>query len=95
MKEQVLDLMCRRILDKAAKISVADDGENHAKYLELWRMVRDEDDQIAAMFNDFKRSMAMQQIALWKHYDLIPDEKFAQFSPETKSRIKSILETYR
>ena len=97
IKERVLDLACERILEKASKLIEGDDEGSHAKYLGLWSLIRKEDKQIGFMFNDFKRSGAMQQISLWKHHGLITDEEFSQFTPETRERIEGIgkmLETW-
>jgi hypothetical protein len=87
MKKRVLDLACKRILEKASKLIESDNESSHAKYLELWALMRDEDQQIGSMFNNFKRSAAIQQISLWQHHGLITNEEFSLFTPETRERI--------
>lgn len=94
MKEKALDLACKQILEKASKIVESDDEGNHAKYLELWSLLRAEDKRIRLMFDDFKRGGALQQISFWKRHGLITDEEFSSFSPETQERIEAMLEIW-
>ena len=94
MKESALDLACKRILEKVSKLIESDGKGNHPKYLGLWALMRDEDQQIGSMFNNFKRSTAMNQISLWKYHGLIADEEFSLFTPETREGIESTLEAW-
>ena len=94
MKDNALDLACKQILEKASKIIESDDEGNHAKYLVLWKVMRAEDKQIAFMFDDFKRSTAIQQVSSWKRRGLITEEEFSSFSPETQERIESMLKIW-
>jgi nitrogen fixation/metabolism regulation signal transduction histidine kinase len=95
MKDKVLDLACERILDKFSAVIKDHDRSNHAKYRELYKAIHKENKQIANMFDDFKRSSALFQIALWKLNNLITDEEVAQFSPETQEHIQAMAKTWR
>ena len=95
MKDRVLDSACERILEKVSGIIENKDGGNHAKYLELWKTLRTEDEKIAIMFNDLRRSSALRQVSLWKFHELITDDDMASFSPETQERIQGLIEIFR
>ena len=94
MKDRVLDLACERILEKLSGIIESKDGGNHARYLELWKTLRAEDEKIGIMFNDLRRSSALRQVSLWKLHELITDDDIASFSPETQERIKTPTEMF-
>jgi len=95
MKDRVLDLACERILEKVSGIIENKDGGSHAKYLELYKALHTEDKQIGIMFNDLRRSSAIQQVSLWKFHGLITDDEIALFCPETQDRIQTLTEMFR
>ena len=92
-EKDVLDLACRRILDKAQKIIAGGDTDAHTKYCDLFRMLRSEDRSIARMFNDLRRSSALTQVSMWKADGLLTDEQFKRFSQETRERISRLAES--
>ncbi len=95
MQDRVLDLACKRILDKFSAVINDNDRSNHAKYRELYKAIHKENKQIANMFDDFKRSSALFQIALWKLNNLITDEDISAFSPETQEHIQGMTKAWR
>ena len=90
LKDDILNLTCQRILDKATAIIGATDKTTHARYLEMYKMIHDEDRHIGDMFNNLRRSSAFFQVSLWKRYGLLSDEQFALFSEETRDVLSSI-----
>jgi len=95
MQERVLNLACERILEKVSGILKNDDDDSHAKYIELWKTLHAENRWIKIMFDDFKRSSAIDQISFWRFCDLITDDEMALFSPETQDRIETLIEIRR
>jgi ADP-heptose:LPS heptosyltransferase len=87
MKYDLLNIACGRINDKISKVIDQKDLSNHQKYLKIWELLKKEDYQISIMFDDLKRSTALQKLAAWKENKLITDEDLMQFSEETRSRI--------
>ena len=47
------------------------------------------------MFNDFKRSNAIQKLAAWKHNEVISDDLFSKLSNETQKRVLTLNELFR
>jgi len=94
MKDTVLNVACERILEKVKRIIENKKNNNHKAYIKLWEMMRAEDDEIAIMFDDLKRSNAKVKLAAWKRTNLISDEDFKDFSEETQESINLINEIH-
>ena len=91
MKDRILNLACCRIMSNVSMIIENDKDNAHAKYLELWEMLTNEDNNIALMFDDLKRSNAITKLAKWKMHDLITDEEMLQFSKETQEKVRILI----
>lgn len=90
LKDEVLNKLCGRILSKVSETLNGSDQTEHGKYLNVYKIINEEDDSIAAMFNDLKRSNAIIKLSLWKQNDLLTEEQFMLFSEETRERIGRI-----
>jgi ADP-heptose:LPS heptosyltransferase len=95
MKDRVLNLACDRILAKVLRIIENEKDHAHARYLELWNILRSEDEDIAIMFNDLKRSNAIPRLAKWKFHGLITDDDMKSFSQETQEKVRALNESWR
>ena len=95
MKDTVLNIACERILEKVKRVIENKGNDNHKAYIELWEIMRLEDDEIALMFDDLKRSNAKIKLAAWKSNGLISDEDLKGFSEETQDSINIINEIQR
>lgn len=95
MKDDTLDLACRRILEKISNIVSADEKGAHTRYLELWKTLKTEDENIVLMFDNLKRSSALQQLARWRLNDLITDSDLESFSPGALKEARAYLEVWR
>ena len=94
MKDDALDLACRRIMEKISTIVSADENSAHTRYLELWKMLKAEDENIVLMFDNLKRSSALSQLARWRFNDLITDSDLESFSPEALQEIRGYLKVW-
>jgi hypothetical protein len=90
MKVRVLDDACARILAGAESILQKREGRNHEAYLALWDLLHKEDDKIAFMFNDLKRSTAFFKLAAWQSHGLVSESDLALFTEETHDAVKVI-----
>ncbi|MBD3266550.1 hypothetical protein GF373_07750 [bacterium] len=93
-KEDALNLACERIFKKIDRISKEREGNEHEAYLDLWQTLNEEEKKIADMFDEIKRYNAVQKLSLWKYYNILTNEQFAQFSEETQQTINTMLEIY-
>jgi hypothetical protein len=46
---------------------------------------------VARLFNDFRRSTAFEQLAMFKGYGLLTDEEFSRFSQEMQNLVAILL----
>lgn len=95
LKARVLDDACARILTGVESIVQKREGRNHEAYLELWDLLHKEDDMIAAMFDDLKRSTAFFKLAAWQIHGLVSESDLALFTEETQDAVKAINEYAR
>ena len=91
IKGNVLNIACERILEKVKRIIENKENNNHEAYLKLWEIMRSEDDEIAIMFDDLKRSNARIKLAAWKRNNLISDDDLKEFSEETQEYVNMII----
>ncbi|MDH7485358.1 MAG: peptide ABC transporter substrate-binding protein [Anaerolineae bacterium] len=89
-KPVALERLCRRILDEVQHL-VADaaEGESHRTYLALYRHLKERDRLVAECFDDWRRSQALTLLTLWYQHNLLTDEEFAAFSPETRAAVEA------
>jgi hypothetical protein len=87
MKDELLTIACERILSKVRAIADAKNEASHDAYLKLWEVMRAEDEKIAIMFNDLRRSNAVQKLSAWRRFGILTDEQLAQFTEETQEAV--------
>lgn len=92
LKEKALEMACEKILDKIEETTKNSGKNNHSKYLEIWKILKVQDKDIALMFNDFKRSTAIQKVSFWRYHNLISDVDFSDFTVETQKEINRMVD---
>ncbi|MCI0473774.1 MAG: hypothetical protein L0Y76_09345 [Ignavibacteria bacterium] len=90
MKDQKLTIACNRILEKVTTIIKDGTKGSVARYRELWKILRNEDDTIGTMFDDLKRSNAIMKLASWQYHELVSDEEMKTFTAETQKMVTAI-----
>ena len=90
LKTRALNDACTRILDAVAQIVQKKDGREHEAYLELWELLQKQDNLIASMFDDFKRSTAFYKLAAWQRHGLVSESDLALFTEETQAAVKAM-----
>jgi hypothetical protein len=78
-----LERLCDKILIEARAQIEHPTKSSHEKYLTLFKLIQDRDDDIARGFNDFRRSTALMQIGVIHSMGLLTGEELRRFSPET------------
>jgi hypothetical protein len=90
LKTRALNDACARILDAVAQIVQQRDGREHEVYLALWELLHEQDELIASMFDDFKRSTALYKLAAWQRHGLVTESEMALFTEETQATVKAM-----
>ena len=67
----------------------------HARYLEVFRLIMDRNEDMGWAFNDVRRSKAIILLANIKESGLLTEEESLQFSPETRESVEVIIKVRR
>ena len=82
---------CRRILEEVvAAASPGTAGSAHDRYLKVYKLIEERDEQMANAFDDFRRSTAVMQLGIMRRMNLLTDEELSIFSEPTRSRVEGI-----
>ena len=84
MKPVTLDRLCGRILKSTAEIATASNATNHERFLNLFNLILDKNKEVAAAFDDHRRSTAILKIMQIHRRGLFTEEEFARFSEQTR-----------
>jgi hypothetical protein len=90
LRELALERFCRNILEEIAAASAVDTKGYHGRYLDVYKLIHERDKQIAAAFNDPRRSNADLQLALMAARGWLTDEELLQFSEEIRGAVERI-----
>jgi cell fate regulator YaaT (PSP1 superfamily) len=84
VKDAALNRLCERILGECRRVMDAGGLSAHQRYLKLFKLLHDRDDDIAMAFNDMRRSRALNRISWMYYLKLLTDEEWDRFSPQTR-----------
>lgn len=83
-KDAALDRFCARVLDECRAVMDDQSTSHHKRYLRLFKLLEERDDELASAFNDMRRSTALWRIAWIRYLKLFTDEEWERFSPRTR-----------
>lgn len=90
-KDHLLNSFCETVFDKLEKIKSDKSKSSHERYLILWKMLKKEDRKIGDMFNDWRRSRAIERIASMVANGVLNEEIFSEFSEYTRQIVSNYL----
>ena len=91
LKPPALERLCQRGLDAIAVI-MAGSQSSHDRYLAIYALVQQHDEEIARAFDDLRRSNGLLRLSAMRSLNLISDEELRHFSEETQARINLLCE---
>jgi len=80
--------MYDRILADIGRIASDGTKSFHDRYLRIYKLIRERDEEIARAFNDYRRSTATFQLAAMVSLDLVTDDELLAFTPGTRSLVE-------
>jgi hypothetical protein len=83
------------MLDAVAQIVQQRAGREHEAYLALWELIQTQDDVMASMVDDCKRSTAFDKLAAWQRHGLVTERDVALFTEETQATVKAMKQKAR
>jgi hypothetical protein len=90
-----LDRFCQRVLAEVNKLATSADKSNHERYLQVFRLLEKRDRELADTFDEPKRSTALLRLLQLRFHNLLTEEEFARFSPETRGRVQAFIDSTR
>lgn len=87
----LLDRLCTRIMGECRKVMDDTGLTAHQRYLKLFKLLRRRDDELAAAFDDMRRSRAMQRLANIHALGLFTAEELERFSPRTRETMEFLV----
>ena len=90
-----LERFCQRILGEIDRFGSDSTKSHHQRYLDIFKILQRRDKELAHAFDDLRRSTALTQLAIICSHDLLTEEEFLRFSPETRSVIELLLSRSR
>jgi hypothetical protein len=91
LRTVALDRFCQRVLSEVGELAVDADRTSHERYLAVFRLMKRRDEELAAAFDNPRRSTALQQLACIQSHRLLTEEEFARFQPETRASVQVFL----
>jgi hypothetical protein len=89
-----LEHYCARVLDECAVVMRDDNLSAHDRYVRLVRLVRERDDRVAAVFDDLRRSTAIQRLAGMINLGVVSSVELGQFTPATRESATALAEIF-
>ena len=79
-----LERFCGRVLKDATAIANAPAKTSHERYLELYKLLKKQDRDLASAFDDHRRSTAFIKLAWIYSLGLLTEAELGSFSEETR-----------
>jgi hypothetical protein len=87
LQPAALDRFCNRVLSDVQSTYSDKAATAHERYLKIFHLLQDQDQRMADIFNDMRRSNALPRVALMRRAGLITDDEFAEFSEELRDAV--------
>jgi len=92
LHDLALERFCQRVLADIERIHSATAKKAHTRYLEIFKVIEEQDKEIEWIFNDLNRSNAMEHLCAMRTRELLAETEFALLSQETQDQVKAFLE---
>lgn len=85
-----LERLCQRVLSEIENVASQPNKSAYDRYLQIFKVIKQRDDEIARWFDELRRSTAMLQLIGIRSLGLLTPEELARFSPEMQNALESI-----
>ena len=92
LHDLALERFCQRVLADVDRINGVTTIKAHARYLEIFKLIEEQDKEIEWIFNDLTRFNAMEHLFAMRSRGLLSEDEFALLSQETQDQVKWFLE---
>ena len=89
LREVELERFCERVLGEIGSIASNGTASHHDRYLEIFRLIDQRDEELARAFNAPRRSQAVMQLATIYSLGLLSQDELLSFTPATREIVES------
>ena len=86
-----LERFCERVLAEIDCVLRDGAKSHHARYLQIFRIIKQSDGEIARLFDNPRRSHALTMLAGIRSHGLLTEDEFSSLSPEARGAIQMLL----
>jgi len=90
-----LERFCQRVIAEINQTTSNSTGDHHKRYLEVFNLIMERNEQMARAFDDMRRSKAFILLANIIESDLLTSEEISELSSEARAAVEVILEIRR
>jgi hypothetical protein len=90
-----LERFCKQVVEEINQATSKVTENYHERYLEVFRLIMDRNEEMARAFDDMRRSNAFILLANIRESQLLTEEEFLEFSPETREGVEVIINVRR
>ena len=87
---KLLEKYCGQILEEIGVVSDERADSAHARYLKIFELIFERNKEMAMIFDDYRRSTALRQLAIMRRMELLTDEDLALFSEPTRDHVRDM-----
>jgi hypothetical protein len=92
LRPVALDRLCQRILSECVQVASAGSGSAHERYLELFKLIENRDEELGLAFDNPRRSTGMLALIAIHRMGLLTEVEFGQFSREARETVLRALD---
>jgi hypothetical protein len=90
VRADALERFCKRILSEMQRAANDQSRTAHQRFLAVYKLMDQRDEEIASAFNDFRRSTASLQLGIMYSLGLVEEGELTRFSPEIQDVVKAL-----
>ena len=90
LRELALERFCKRVLEELEPLRLNASRSYHERYLDVFELLRDRDEELAHAFNDPRRSRMIVQLAAIHAYGLLEPDELARFTLGTRDTVEAL-----
>ena len=94
LREVALERFCKRVLEELGPLRLDSSRSHHERYLEVFRLLQNRDEELAHAFNDPRRSKMIVQLAAIYAYGLLEPDELTRFRPHTRGTVESLAKEF-
>ncbi len=88
---EALERFCKQILLEIERINADRTKGFHEKYLDIWKVLKRRDKEMAQAFDDMRRSTAWTRLASMRGLGSLTEDEFLRFSQEAREVVDLML----